>query len=246
MTDDDKSVRVTDSVREVYDKQDAVVDDLLKTKFKASCFKGCSHCCYLLTTITFSEALLIAEKLLTTDGVDWKSWLPKLKAAAQKMDYSSITRVNYFNKGQPCVFLGEDKLCQIYEYRPACCRYHIVGSPPENCSYLAPPSTKTMTLDLRVMEENLWGLSMAVVEQLRIKELMVGPLPLMVLACMQFITQNPTEEQDIADHALINEACRGLRSPMQWMMECARNLALEEDSKPERRIELGEYNKGAK
>ena len=226
---------------ELYGKLDAIVDDILKTKFKASCAKGCTHCCYLLATITFAEGLLIAEKLLL--GPDWKTWIPKLRVAAQKMDYAGITRVNYFNKGQPCVFLGEDKLCQIYDARPACCRYHIVGSPPEHCSYLAPPTTKTMTLDLRGMEERVWELSMAVVTQLNIQELMVGPLPLMVLACMHFITQNPTEDQDIADHSIINEACKGLRSPLQWMMECGKTLVLEEGEKPERRIELGEYNK---
>lgn len=242
MADEEKSVKVTDSLKELYRQLDNVTDDLLKTKFKASCTKGCAHCCYLLATITFSEGLLIAEEILQKK--DWKDWIPKLRAAAQRTDYQGISRVSYFNKGHPCVFLGEDKLCQIYDSRPACCRYHVVGSPPEHCSYLAPPTTKTMTLDLRGLEEKVWELSMAVVTQLHIQEMMVGPLPLMVLACMSFITQNPTEDQDIEDHGFINEACRGLRSPLQWMMECGKNLLLEEGEKPEQRIELGQYNKG--
>ena len=238
---DEKPVKVTDSLKELYNKLDAVTDDLLKTRFKASCAKGCAHCCYLLATITFSEGLLIAEEILQKK--DWKDWIPKLQAAAKRTDYQGISRVNYFEKGHPCVFLGEDKLCQIYGSRPACCRYHVVGSPPEHCSYLAPPSTKTMTLDLRGLEEKVWELSMAVVTQLHIQEMMVGPLPLMVLACMSFITQNPSEDQDIEDHAFINAACRGLRSPLQWMMECGKTLVLEEGERPERRIELSEYNK---
>jgi hypothetical protein len=244
MSDEDKSVKVTDSLTELYGKLDDVVDELLKTRFKATCVKGCSHCCSLLATITFTEGLLIAEKILTRP--DWKEWVPKIRDAAKKTDYVGISRVNYFNKGQPCVFLGEDKLCQIYEYRPACCRYHIVGSPPEHCSYLAPSTTRTMSLDLRSLEERVWELSMNVVSQLHIQEMMVGPLALMVLACMHFITANPTEDEDIADHGIINDACRGLRSPIQWMMECGKTLVLEEEGKPERRIELEEYNKGIK
>lgn len=229
MSDEEGKVKVTDSLTELYGKLDGHLDEVLLKKFKATCTKGCAHCCYLLATITFAEGLLIAEKLLM--GPDWKDWVPKLRDAAKKVDYIGITRVNYFSKGQPCVFLGKDNLCQIYEYRPACCRYHVVGSPAELCSYLAPPTARTMTLDLRGMEEKVWELSMAVVTQLGIQELMVGPLPLMVLACMYFVTQNPTEDQDIADHSIINEACKTLRSPFQWMKHCGITLVLEEGEK---------------
>jgi Fe-S-cluster containining protein len=239
MSDDGKSVKVTDSLLELYGTLDKHLENVLETKFKSSCVKGCTHCCYLLATITFAEALLIAEKILGLP--DWKDWVPKIRAAAVLTNYHGITRVNYFNKGNPCVFLGEDRLCQIYEFRPACCRYHIVGSPPENCSRFAPPSTKTMTLDLMQMEEEVWKLSMAVVTQLNEQQMMVGPLALMVLACMRFITMNATEDQDIADHTLINRACEGLRSPIQWMMECGRTLAEEEDNKPPVRVELKDY-----
>jgi len=236
MADEGKSVKVTDSLTELYGTLDKHLEGVLQTKFKASCVKGCSHCCYLLATITFTEGLLIAEKLLT--GKDWKEWIPKIRAAAVKTDYLGITRTNYFEKGTPCVFLGEDKLCKIYEVRPACCRYHIVGSPPELCSFLAPRSARTMTLDLAQMEEHVWELSMHVVTQLNIKELMVGPLALMVLACMHFITMNATEDQDIEDHSLINEACKGLRPPMQWMKDCGMTLILEDGGKAPERVPL--------
>jgi len=238
MSEDGKSVKVTDSLMEVYGSLDKHLEGLLQTKFKASCTKGCSHCCHLLATITFAEGLLLAETILGKEN--WKEWVPKIRAAAVRTDYLGISRTNYFHKGHPCVFLGEDKLCQVYEVRPACCRYHVVGSPPENCSFLAPPSTKTMALDLIAMEEHVWGLSMAVVTQLNQQGMMIGPLALMVLACMEFITANATEDQDIADHAIITEACRGLRSPKQWMMECGRSLVEEEDRKPPVRIPIGD------
>lgn len=232
----DGKVKVTDSLQELYGALDAHVDGILKKQFKATCTKGCASCCYLLATITFTEGLLIAEKLL--EKPDWKSILPKLRSAAMKTDYPSITRTNYFRKGQPCVFLGEDKTCTIYDIRPACCRYHVVASPPENCSFLAPETTKTISLDLRPVEERVWDLSMRVTLQLGKSDLMIGPLALMVLACMDFITDGGETLQDKMDHEEIKRAYAGLRTPQQWMVECARSLVEEEEGKPERRLDL--------
>lgn len=238
---EDGQVKVTDSLKELYGVLDEHVEGILQSKFKASCTKGCASCCYLLATITFTEGLLIAEKLL--EKPDWKSILPKLRAAAMKTDYTSITKTNYFRKGQPCVFLGEDKTCTIYDIRPACCRYHIVASAPENCSFLAPETTKTISLDLRQVEEHVWGLSMRVTHQLGKSDLMIGPLALMVLACMEFITDGAETLQDKLDHEEIKRAYEGLRTPQQWMVECGRSLIMEEEGKQPQRLDIKDIDK---
>lgn len=230
-----KTESVADSVQNLYKALDAHTEKVLKTQFNSSCTKGCSHCCYLLATITFAEGLLIAEKLMV--GPDWRMWLAKLRLAAQKVDYTSITRTNYFRKGQPCVFLGEDKLCRIYDIRPACCRYHIVTGPPENCSFLAPETTKTISLDLTALEEEVWKLSDAVGKYLKRPDMMIAPLPIMVLACMVIITPD-----DIEERAEVMKAIEGIRMPGQWMRDCGGSLIREENMRPER-MSLEEGNK---
>lgn len=231
---DEGSIKVTDSLREVYKKLDAVAEEVTK-KAKTTCSKGCAHCCYLLPTITFTEGLLIAETLLS--GADWREWLPKLREAAKKFDYVGITKRNYFDKGNPCVFLSADKYCSIYAERPAACRYHYVVSPPEKCSHLATKSTTTHILDMLPLEEHVWGLNKMVVDQLGRRDMMIAPLPLMVLACMLYISQGDP------DHHLIVKACEGLRSPMRWVNECMESLFKEADEDERTRILTADYNK---
>lgn len=226
MADEEKEVRVTDSLMELYSGMDAEVEKRALPNFKISCSKGCAHCCYLLAVATFAEALLIAERLLARD--DWREWVGKLKTAAIRTNYSGINKQNYFEKGHPCVFLGEDKLCQIYEFRPAACRYHFVISPPENCSYLAPRSVRTGIVDLIQAEEKVWELSAIVVRQLDVPEFMSGPIALLVLACMQFVTMNAAEDPDIEIHSFITTACKDLKSPIQWMLGAMPSLTKEE------------------
>jgi len=226
VSDEEKQFKVTDSLKELYTELDKHTETAL-TRFKTTCKKGCTSCCYLLATVSFTEALLIAETILAKP--DWRDMLPKLRSAAQKTDHVGITRGSYFIKANPCVFLSDDRTCSIYSIRPACCRFHYVASPPENCSYLAPPTVKTMALDLRALEEHVWGLSMQVVQQLGIPELIVGPMALMVLACMRYITVPGDNE-----HEHIVKACEGIRSPYQWMMECGRTLREDESEVPVR------------
>ncbi len=85
-------------------------------------------CCSLVTGAFLYEAVPIAARLIR-DGRDTPELREQLRAAAHRMETTHRSRHQH-----PCVFLGTDERCTIYEDRPSVCGTHLVSSPPAACS----------------------------------------------------------------------------------------------------------------
>lgn len=173
---------VSESITKMYEELDKHAE-IITTKLRTTCTKGCDSCCYLLATISFAEGVAVAEKLLQKP--DWFSLVPKLKAAAEAHCFDGISKATYLAKKLPCVFLDTEKhACTIYEFRPATCRYHYVVSPPENCNPDHPVG-RTGIIDLSPLMNTVWSLTFEVMRQLGLgPDDAVAPIPMMVLWCM--------------------------------------------------------------
>lgn len=216
-----ESKAVSEVLESMYREMDPLAERGAK-QMKATCTKGCSHCCSLLTAPSLAEGLLIAERLLQKP--DWKTLLPRLRAAALEHCFDGVSKATYFAKKLPCVFLSEDKLCTIYDIRPACCRYHFVASDPEMCNP-DHPEGQTAIINLQMLEEKVWALSVAVGRQaLELDVPVMAPIPLMVLFCMELITRNSKPENQ-----LVRDACEGVPDPIKWLMTYAPSVMSEGD-----------------
>src|SRR4051812_42429917 len=67
----------------------------------ATCKKGCAHCCYQQTSITFAEAVLIVETLCKDPG--WLSLLPRPRRAAAVNLHGGPSKEEHFATREPCV-----------------------------------------------------------------------------------------------------------------------------------------------
>jgi Fe-S-cluster containining protein len=202
---------VTEVLKDIFSKLDPIAKDHAE-RAQVSCKKGCNHCCKLLTTIMVSEGLLIAEALLK-DGT-WRSFLPELKESALAHCFEGICNATYFDKRRPCVFLSKkgQGVCDIYSIRPSCCRYHYVTSEPEKCSPEAPRDTQTAALDLMPLDKEVWMFDNHVSRELFNTPLMSAPIPVMVLFCMDYMTQD-----DITCNREIKKWMEGVPTPIEWM-----------------------------
>ncbi len=210
----EKRFPILNVLQDAYRKTDANVERA-KKKIKTTCTKGCADCCYLLTLISFPEALLIASKLSQKE--DWSAWAHKLKEGARASSYPGITRANYLRKKIPCVFLSKERTCLVYKDRPACCRYHISVGDPADCSPDAPDDVRVKTLDLRGVEEQILEFGMKVAEEHGLGYC-TGPIPLMV-AFAWAIT-----EMDEQKRVYLTNLFGDLPLPDDWMMEALPSL----------------------
>ena len=193
----------------MYMKLDAVAEAAAK-KLGATCKKGCAHCCYLLTLIGPSDGVVIAEHILNQEN--WKSWLPKLSKAAGEATYEGINKTTYFRKRLPCPFLDlATNACSIYEKRPACCRFHWVLSPPEDCSPNAPEKTKTIGINLVDLESRTWAVDFRIANDVGLPIPPAAPIPVMVIWMMEYLTR-----KDLDRHGEVEKYCIGLLDPMKW------------------------------
>lgn len=107
------------------------VAELFKDKVvseNVSCKQACSACCHTQVSITQDEADLLASEIVAGASVD----LRRLRGLAEKgNDADEFYRTDYDQRA--CPFLGEDKLCQVYENRPSVCRTNHVVSDPKAC-----------------------------------------------------------------------------------------------------------------
>lgn len=95
---------------------------------KVSCKKGCSDCCYQEVWITGDEADLLAFKIREGIEID----LERLKKQAQIQNTEAWLDIP--KQDRKCVFLSDQNLCRVYDYRPISCRKYFVQSPPEMCA----------------------------------------------------------------------------------------------------------------
>ena len=194
--------------------------------FRSSCRRGCSHCCYKLAIIGLTEALLIADWLTTQR--EWRSWLPKLTAAADAFGRGDLSSYGHFERQLPCVFLEANQDCSIYRVRPTCCRYQEVRSAPVHCEfrpgldqniqglYAAPFQLETTFFSQQVAEQVGLGSSTGAPY--------VGPIPLLVLHALALLLPEDEGVQGIV---------KELRDPRQWSYRHQRREA--EEGRPQPR-----------
>lgn len=87
----------------------------------ASCGSGCAACCRgFAKQVTEDEADLLADAV---------------KSGRVEIDRNELRRQAHETTGAaPCVFLGTDGRCRVYDLRPVACRKYHVTSPAENCA----------------------------------------------------------------------------------------------------------------
>lgn len=237
---DKQSKRLGRVTLAVYREADPVAEKAAKT-MGATCSKGCSHCCHLLTIVTFPEAVAIAEHLLT--DLQWQAnlggLLSKLYEQINLLADPNLTRKSYFEKKIPCVFLGMNNECRIYPVRPTACRYHYVVSDPANCSHEAPENVETARIDLIALESKVWQEESRVSRQVG-TPMFAAPLQVSLLWALKFLGENRAafEKALTEDH--------GVMGPLYWMNMMATDspLASEILESAKKRVErLGEETK---
>lgn len=207
-----KMVDIREIVREAYDRLEPLIQDHVK-KMKSTCAPGCAHCCYMLTSISVPEALVIAQSLVQKP--DWKALLPKLRKSAQDNCYDGIDNFNYFQKHIACPFLQEDNRCGIYDVRPACCRYHYVVSPPENCDGTSKNGATIGRIDFTKAEDKIWDIARAYSNALHMPRVSVGPISLAVLWALESEVHD-TDAQVLEE---VRAALDGLPTLEEWVMK---------------------------
>lgn len=86
---------------------------MLKNK-RTDCRTQCSWCCREPLQVSPLDAVLVADSV--RDRRD--HWLPRLAGYQIPDRRSAVLKRNF----DPCPFLGENQLCQVYDARPVICR----------------------------------------------------------------------------------------------------------------------------
>lgn len=196
---------------QVYQECDRIATQTAKTA-KTTCTKGCDHCCHLLTIVTLPEAAAIAEHLLTDPA-----WRPKLAALLVQLyeqllplSDPALTRESYFDQHIPCVFLGADRTCGIYDVRPTACRYHFVVTDPKHCAYDA-EDRQVGRLDLRALEARVWQDSSHISSQVGVL-MVAGPMQIALLGALKLL-----DEGLVAFMSTLRDRSLGPLSLTYWM-----------------------------
>jgi Fe-S-cluster containining protein len=128
----------------IYRETDREVEEKA-AKLGSRCSKGCASCCHLLVSVTFPEAVAVAEHVLS-----WPSsyavtqLVARLNAQVQVVAKGMADKDPelYFRSKLPCVFLDQGtQACTIYAQRPSACRLHHVVTDPALCSPEAEAAT---------------------------------------------------------------------------------------------------------
>jgi Fe-S-cluster containining protein len=122
---------VSGATREVIAGASAAVAEHARVQLQVVSCHDCTAqkaCCYLKTKAYLHEAVPIVARL-RREGRDTPELRKQLKDAAHYMETVSKTEHE-----RPCVFLGADERCTIYEDRPSVCGTHHVSSPATECA----------------------------------------------------------------------------------------------------------------
>lgn len=137
-------------------------------------------CCSEPMSAYLYEAVPIAARLIR-DGRDTPELRAQLKAAAHAIE---TTRRGAYSR--PCVFLGGDDRCTIYEDWPSVCGNHLVESPPAHCGQRDQAMIGLISGLLQNQRqpdlEELFALTAGL---RRIAPRYLGAMPRMVLLCLE-------------------------------------------------------------
>jgi Fe-S-cluster containining protein len=161
--------------------EESLIESAKKHLFGISCHTCTAKkaCCYLKVEAYLHEAVVIVARLLR-ENRDTPELRQQLKEAAHYMETTPKMR-----QARPCVFLGADDRCTIYEDRPSTCGVHFVSSPPEHCA--------DDTIPVSVLVDERWSLipqqlEAQFVAQAGLRRLDLhysAVLPRMVLICLE-------------------------------------------------------------
>lgn len=225
-------IPLTEAFDEMFGVLDKHAAKAIEVAGGVSCRKGCAHCCYLLTALTPTEGINIAERLLKDEArrSTFELLLEALRKNALSSSFENLNRSTYFERGIRCAFLTESNECSIYSFRPSMCRYHLVISPPELCSPNAPRDVQTSSIDLTMLEAEVWRLD----QKFRDSPVpIVAPISITVLWAMKFIVDQSDMDSDDGKRikSLVDKAVEGIPSPPQWTMKHLDGLFGEESTK---------------
>ena len=166
----------------------------------AVCTKGCSNCCYSMMMVSLPEAVAIAEKILT----DKTMWVASMEALLAKI-YRQLEMMSDPSKAPadgkvPCIFLNPvENTCDIYNVRPAACRYHYVKSDPESCR--VDLNLEVDKLNMVDLEEKVRAAAVKVAKQTQ-SPLGMSPLPVALAWGLKALTEGQGVLGDSKNEAL--------------------------------------------
>jgi Fe-S-cluster containining protein len=113
---------------------DAIVEAkaVSKEAKNITCTKGCSECCKQVVAITFDEGRRLVQ-VAAAKGI-----MPDKAKLERQSHYGEHDWRTQPEEDRACVFLGSDKLCQVYDDRPLSCRKYFVISDPALCNVDVP------------------------------------------------------------------------------------------------------------
>jgi Fe-S-cluster containining protein len=173
-----------------------------------SCKPRCTHCCYMMTLCGMQEGLIMANWVM--DSLTWKHHVRELRKAAKVMAAAGTTQGDHFRKKKPCVFLNKEDLCDVYDVRPAACRFYYVVSPPEDC---APEMNgkNVLAANTSMQEAMVWKYE---IEKSPGIAPPFAPLPLAVLyGCMAVAMKRRDRKRSL----FVKSHLSGLPDPITWL-----------------------------
>lgn len=140
------------------------IDQIMLMFYKyTDCHKSCSHCCYMVVSITQFEALYIKQYIKHNCSKtlinNFHSKIKQLKSEHPEIfDIDFMATENRTKIRTPCIFL-ENNCCSIYNARPAICRTYISLSPSEVCyDALFNPQSNQAPIEINMLDDFLGNL----------------------------------------------------------------------------------------
>ncbi len=104
---------------------------------KSSCTKGCVACCKFFVETTALEYLILKQYFLGKFNKEERENIINKARLSMKenMDVKTvkISKVDYFNKNIPCIFLINNE-CSVYDARPYQCRKYLSAEDKDKCT----------------------------------------------------------------------------------------------------------------
>lgn len=193
---------------------------------EVKCKQGCADCCHALFDLTLIEALYVnsrfnekiaekekhelLEKANKADRLIYK--IKKEAYRAHKDGENEDTVIEEVAKKRiRCPLLGENDLCDMYEYRPIACRVYgipqAIGGQGRTCGFSGFKAGESYpTLNLDIVHDQLMALSSALVQEIRSRHFRMAEV--LVPLSMALITDYNDEYMGIAGETALKDEPR--------------------------------------
>lgn len=160
------------------------------------CAKECSDCCHALFDVTFIEALYINHKFIGAfQGATLDAMLERANRADRLIHKLKRNATKALQSGQeeqailaqmaeyrvPCPLLNDEKLCDLYHFRPITCRLYgvptAIGGQGHTCGLSGfEPGKPYPTVNLDAIQDRLFNLSRELVAALGSRHIRMGDM----------------------------------------------------------------------